>query len=87
VLFAGPSEDNYEYGIVSGGPPKNQGVNGCISGTPTDINDSGLWLFSKDPVADKETVAMLRSKAEELGFDLGVLLPVEQEGCTYSEPE
>jgi len=86
VLFAGPSEDNYEYGIVSGGPPMLQGPNGCISGTMDNaVNGAGLWLFTKDPVVDKEMVAMLRSEAEGMGFDLSVLRPVEQEGCIYTQ--
>merc|ERR1711907_828467 len=33
VVYAGPSEDNYEYGIVSGGPPTNKGEDGCKTGS------------------------------------------------------
>jgi len=85
VVFAGPDEDNYEYGIVSGGPPTVQGIDGCISGTPTQINGAGLWLFTKDPTPESDTVLMLRDKAKALGFDLSVLEPATQEGCTYPD--
>jgi len=85
VVFAGPDEDNYEYGIVSGGPPTVPGIDGCISGTPKQINGAGLWLFTKDPTPESDTVLMLRDKAKALGFDLSVLEPATQEGCTYPD--
>merc|ERR1712203_1182886 len=87
VVFAGPDEDNYEYGIVSGGAPKIPGASGagCIAGTEDDTNGSGLWLFTKDAIPKPETVKMLKDKASELGFDASVLQPVEHEGCTYDE--
>lgn len=86
VVFAGPTEDNYEYGIVSGGPPKNVGEDGkCIAGTEAELNGAGLWLFTKDPMPDPSVVDMLRNKTSELGFDLNVLSPVEHEGCTYPD--
>ncbi|WZN67216.1 hypothetical protein HKI87_18g87880 [Chloropicon roscoffensis] len=87
VVFAGPDEDNYEYGIVSGGAPKIPGASGagCIAGTEDDTNGSGLWLFTKDAIPKPETVKMLKDKAGELGFDVSVLQPVEHEGCTYDE--
>ena len=85
VVFAGPDEDNYEYGIVSGGPPTLLGIDGCISGTPAQTNGAGLWLFTKDQIPESDTVLMLRDKAKALGFDLSVLEPVTQEGCTYPD--
>eukprot|EP00213_Chloropicon_mariensis_P005728 CAMPEP_0197473944 /NCGR_PEP_ID=MMETSP1309-20131121/5383_1 /TAXON_ID=464262 /ORGANISM="Genus nov. species nov., Strain RCC998" /LENGTH=234 /DNA_ID=CAMNT_0043013355 /DNA_START=111 /DNA_END=815 /DNA_ORIENTATION=- len=84
VLYAGPTQDNYSYGIVSGGPPKRSGENGCIAGDEEEIYGSGLWLYTKDPIPEEGTIEMLREKAKELGFDLGVLKNVTQEGCTYT---
>ena len=37
VLYAGPTQDNYSYGIVSGGPPKRSGENGCIAGDEEEV--------------------------------------------------
>lgn len=48
------------------------------------IYGSGLWLYTKDPIPEEGTIEMLREKAKELGFDLGVLKNVTQEGCTYT---
>jgi len=85
VVYAGPSEDKYEYGIVSGGPPTVPGASGegCVAGGPNELNGAGLWLFTEDPNPSEETVKMLEAKAKDLGLDLSVLEPVVQEGCTY----
>merc|ERR1712188_20329 len=83
IVFAGPDEDSYDYGIVSGGPPKNSGDDGCIAGSESEVNEAGLWLFTKDPVPEPGMVDMLREKATELGFDLSVLQNVTHEGCKY----
>lgn len=82
------SEQPYEWAIVSGGPPTGQGADGCVSakGAPgLDLNpngnDEGFWLLTREPVAPNGTVDMMLEKAKSLGFDTGVLLPVQQEGC------
>jgi hypothetical protein len=43
---------------------------------------AGLWLFSRKP-EDPGAVKVMRAKAAALGFDLSVLKPVTQKGCTY----
>merc|ERR1719222_72236 len=35
------------WALVSGGAPKNRGMNGCRTGTGT--NGSGLWIFTRKP--------------------------------------
>jgi hypothetical protein len=44
----------------------------------------GFWLFSRDPTPPESLVAQLRSVAAAKGFDLTVLLKVQQAGCTYA---
>ena len=90
VMFAGPTSDNYEYGIVSAGQPTNVGTDGpegsfsgCITGNERVLNGAGLWLFTKEPTPDQNVVELLLNKTSELGFDLGILQPVEHVGCTY----
>jgi len=85
VVFAGPDEGPYDYGIVSGGPPTLEGIDGggCVAGTPVQTNEAGLWLFTKEAEPEEETVEMLKQKASDLGFDLSVLLPVDHQGCQY----
>lgn len=46
---------------------------------------AGLWLFSRKPV-DPANTAVMREKAQQLGFDLSVLKKVQQEGCSYAAP-
>jgi hypothetical protein len=46
---------------------------------------AGLWLFSRKPV-DPANTAVMREKAQQLGFDLSVLKKVQQEGCDYTAP-
>eukprot|EP00211_Chloroparvula_japonica_P016131 CAMPEP_0119137200 /NCGR_PEP_ID=MMETSP1310-20130426/23152_1 /TAXON_ID=464262 /ORGANISM="Genus nov. species nov., Strain RCC2339" /LENGTH=185 /DNA_ID=CAMNT_0007128267 /DNA_START=27 /DNA_END=584 /DNA_ORIENTATION=+ len=82
VLAAGPSENNYEWALISGGQPTIDTGNGCTTGSGT--NGSGLWIFSRTQVAPQEQVDMVIGIAKSMGFDTSVLYPVQQEGCLYS---
>lgn len=46
------------------------------------IGVQGMWLFSRDPLSTDNYDAMM-AYLEEMGIDTSVLVPVEQEGCTY----
>jgi lipocalin len=81
VIAAGPTYDNYEWALVSGGQPTIPTENGCRTGTST--NGSGLWIFSRTQVAPKWQIELVREIAEKNGFDISVLQTVQQEGCTY----
>ena len=77
--------DQYPACLV-GGPPKVLAPGGCRTGSANggmnQQNDVGLWLFSRKPVDPESTEAMLEV-LREMGLDTSVLLPVQQEGCTY----
>eukprot|EP01026_Neomeris_dumetosa_P006444 TRINITY_DN12046_c0_g1_i1.p1 TRINITY_DN12046_c0_g1~~TRINITY_DN12046_c0_g1_i1.p1 ORF type:complete len:240 (-),score=40.15 TRINITY_DN12046_c0_g1_i1:295-1014(-) len=79
----------YDWAIISGGPPTTSTANGCRTGSKwswiekVQINQIGLWLFTREKVASEQTVQEMRETAKDLGFDLSVLDPVEQEGCLY----
>jgi len=79
-------ELGYDWAIVSGGAPTRltDQENGLCS-TGSGMNDSGLWLFTREPIASAEVVELMRTTARELGFDTSVLKPVTQEGCEYPE--
>ena len=80
---AGPG---YDWAIVSGGQPSVQTVSEegkCKNGD--DVNNSGLWLFTREKVADSDTVDDMRAVLEDKGFDVSVLEPVKQEGCEYPD--
>jgi len=80
ILAAGPSPDNYEWAIISGGQPSVKYDDGCTT-KETGTNGSGFWLFSRSPVADAAQMAAIKQKAKDLGFTLSRLHPVAQAGC------
>jgi len=81
IIAAGPTHDNYEYALVSGGQPTNETPNGCSTGTG--INGSGLWIFSRSQERNETLVNLMRGVAKEQGFDISVLNNVKQAGCLY----
>uniref|UniRef100_A0A7S3PQ37 Uncharacterized protein n=1 Tax=Aplanochytrium stocchinoi TaxID=215587 RepID=A0A7S3PQ37_9STRA len=95
-LVAGPywvvsiDEKNYSWAIVSGGQPKvvkQEDPTLCTTkegNSFLDTNGSGLWLFTREPQADPETISMMENKLTELGFYTGDLKNVSQAGCTYN---
>lgn len=84
VVAAGPSQDNYEWAIVSGGQPTVAGADGGCTTKTTGTNGAGFWLFTRTQVASTATIAEMRSTAQKAGFSLDKLNPVEQSGCSYS---
>merc|ERR1719282_283730 len=81
VVIAGPDPSGYEYALISGGQPTIDTGNGCRTGSG--VNGSGLWIFSRTPVAPQEQVQMVLKQAQSYGYDTSVLLPIEQKGCIY----
>lgn len=77
------SED-YEWAIISGGPPETPSGGLCTTGS-FGTNSAGFWLFNRDPQPPEGTVQIMRDKAEQLGFDVSVLVPVKHTGCEYSD--
>lgn len=84
VLAAGPSPSHYEWAIVSGGEPTVEYPDGCTNPTKGS-NGAGLWLFSRTPVADQETIDMMKTTLKGLGYTLSQLLPVTHQGCKYTQ--
>eukprot|EP00040_Diaphanoeca_grandis_P039159 m.258290 g.258290 ORF g.258290 m.258290 type:complete len:213 (+) comp36392_c0_seq1:101-739(+) len=69
------------WALVSGGPPMNTGEGGyCKTGTGT--NDSGLWIFTRMQRRDQIKVEKVRAIAQAKGFDLSVLIDVNQSHCS-----
>jgi len=68
------------YALVSGGQPEVATPFGCRTGSG--VNDAGLWIFTRQAKASSALVEKVRGIAEEQGFDLGVLNPVDHSNCT-----
>lgn len=69
------------YALVSGGQPSQETPWGCRLGSG--INDSGLWIFTREPNAPEGLVQKVRDIASSQGFDVSVLNRVVQSSnCT-----
>ena len=87
--FAGPYwvlayNEEEGYALISGGPPKIATESACRTGTG--INDSGLWIFTRQQQRDEALVQKVRGIASDLGFDLSVLNDVDQTDCPPAPP-
>ncbi|KAJ3413362.1 hypothetical protein HDV05_008144 [Chytridiales sp. JEL 0842] len=88
VVKTGPlnTQGQYEWALVSGGPP-NQSSNGlCVANAGFNFNGNGqgLWIFTRAQVADEALVNELRALAVSLGLDESQMKPVVQAGCLYN---
>ena len=85
--------DDYSWAIVSGGAPDqprtdpaNPDANLCTTKEGSsflDTNGSGLWLFTRERVADPATIAAMEARLTDMGVFTGDLKDVTQEGCNY----
>ena len=82
VIAAGPSSNNYEWAIVSGGQPTVQYKDGCTTKT-TGSNGAGFWYFSRVPVANNTVIKKLNKIARSKGYTLSQLHNVTQTNCSY----
>ena len=87
--FAGPYwvlayNEEEGYALISGGPPKIATESACRTGRG--INDSGLWIFTRQQQRDEALVQKVRGIASDLGFDLSVLNDVDQTDCPPPPP-
>ena len=88
VLYAGPDPDNYQWAIVIGGQPTYCPTNttNTIPCTTheTGINNSGLWIFSRERVMDDKIIENVITYLNSIGIYTGLLKDVEQKGCNYT---
>ena len=82
VIALGGESSDYEWALVSGGEPNEPVEDGC-STSLTDLNGSGLWIFSREQVLAPEKLAEARQAALDAGFSLSQMISVPQMGCTY----
>lgn len=82
VIDAGPSSNNYQYAIVSGGQPTIQLKDGCTTST-NGTNDSGFWFFTRQQNVNNTLINLMNTLAREKGFSLMLMNNVTQKGCIY----
>jgi len=88
-LLAGPYwvldyNEEEGYALISGGAPTISAPGGCRTGTG--VNDSGLWIFTREQMRNAALVSKVRDIAAAKGFDLSVLNDVIQTGCNQTAP-
>lgn len=88
-MATGPTASDYEWAIITGGPPTQQGrTNGtCTLPQRTSSlngNGEGFWLFFRSPTPSQADINAVRDVASSKGLDLSVLVPVPQAGCQYA---
>lgn len=82
ILLAGPTNDNYQYAIVSGGQPNTRYPSGCSTSTDK-INNSGLWIFTRNQTVSDSVIQNLITYIVSLGITPELLNKVEQEHCLF----
>jgi len=83
--------EQYDWAIISGGQPSEvisdgkDEKDGSVKCTTKEsgTNGSGLWLFTREPVASDAKIQLMESKLEAMGVSTSKLLSVAQKGCTY----
>jgi lipocalin len=78
VLAAGPSNEDYDWAIVSGGQPRSR------LSSYGECSTNGLWLLSRNPSYNKSQVDEQLTIVEGLGITTRLLNQVQQRGCNYS---
>lgn len=48
------------------------------------MNYSGMWIFTKSNVRDEKLIDEINKLGAEIGFDMTVMVDVEQRGCKYA---
>lgn len=84
VVDAGPSHNNYQWAIISGGQPTEHYSDGCTTKV-NGINGSGLWFFTRLQNPNNTLLELISNRAKNLGFTLQKLNDVEQKGCLYKD--
>ena len=82
-------DPDYEWAIITGGPPTKQGSTPGTCTWPTRTgslngNGEGFWLFFRTPTPDAAALSNVRAVAASKGLDLSVLIDVPQSGCQYA---
>ena len=85
ILYAGPKPDNYLWAIVIGGQPAYCEENTTCTTNINGINNSGLWLFSRDKILDQKIIDNMITYLIKIGISTDFLKDVVQDKCNYTD--
>lgn len=83
ILAAGPKPSNYTWAVVIGGQPSVR-INETCTTRETGINHSGLWIFTRERVADQGNINYIRNIIEKKNISTAKLINVTQRNCSYN---
>ena len=83
ILAVGPKSNQYDWAIVIGGQPNDRVSNTTCTTSENTINNSGLWIFSREPVMEKNKIDILRDILLKNNISTSKLLNVPQKDCNY----
>ena len=83
ILAAGPSPSNYTWAVVIGGQPSVKINNTCTT-KETGINNSGLWIFTREKIVQQGNINYIRSIIEKKNISTLKLINVTHQNCSYS---
>lgn len=84
IIDVGPNSSHYEYAIVVGGQPNVKYEDGCTTRTNT-INNSGLWLLSRNPLVNDTFVDNMKKTLRNMNISTKLLNSVNQSNCKYKK--
>jgi hypothetical protein len=82
IGFNTSSNGEYDWAVISGGPPTQKYADGCTTGTG--YFDSGLWIFSRRPVLPDEKLKEAKALLRQNNYTLQLLKKVRQADCSYA---
>ena len=85
ILAAGPEPTNYEWAVVIGGQPSVRVSNTTCTTKLIGINNSGLWIFSREKLLNLDTLNKIKEIITSKNVSTEKLLPVNQTGCLYKD--
>lgn len=83
VAGLGETDGKYDWAVIIGGQPKEIAPDGKCTTSLDDVNNSGLWFFSRTRTAPEEQLSAMQAVIDELGVSSSFLINVPQQGCLY----
>jgi apolipoprotein D and lipocalin family protein len=83
IVLAGPNSSKYEWAVVSGGQPSVRVTNNTCTTKETGVNNSGLWIFSRNKTLNNDALLFIHKDMKHKGLDTSKLYNVSQIGCRY----
>eukprot|EP00294_Goniomonas_avonlea_P008849 CAMPEP_0114559610 /NCGR_PEP_ID=MMETSP0114-20121206/11013_1 /TAXON_ID=31324 /ORGANISM="Goniomonas sp, Strain m" /LENGTH=407 /DNA_ID=CAMNT_0001745091 /DNA_START=9 /DNA_END=1232 /DNA_ORIENTATION=+ len=78
------SAERYEWAVVSGGQPTVEYSDGCTTKETGTYGGVGMWIFSRQPVANQSVVDLARAAMVKQNITLSRLHPVDHTNCSFA---